>query len=66
MRRFYPGGTACGHHDHRNPDGALIIPAVNMVREQAGKPVLEQSKEIGKAILAYEIAKNHLPGVMNR
>ncbi len=45
---------------------ALIIPAVNMVRENARQTqCLNNQINIGKAILAYETSKNHLPGVID-
>jgi prepilin-type N-terminal cleavage/methylation domain-containing protein/prepilin-type processing-associated H-X9-DG protein len=44
----------------------LIIPAVNMVREDGRQTVCMSNQiQLGKAILGYEQAKNHLPGVLD-
>ncbi len=46
---------------------ALIIPAVNMVREESRQTkCLNNQIQLGKAIIAYEAAKNKLPGVLNQ
>jgi prepilin-type N-terminal cleavage/methylation domain-containing protein/prepilin-type processing-associated H-X9-DG protein len=46
---------------------ALIIPAVNMVREQSRQTkCLNNQVQIAKAIIAYDTAKNHIPGVLNK
>ena len=46
---------------------ALIIPAVNAVRESGRQTVcLNNQIQMAKAILTYETAKNHLPGVLNQ
>lgn len=45
---------------------ALIIPVVNTVREQARQTVcMSNQKQIATALLAYDVAKRHLPGVVN-
>jgi prepilin-type N-terminal cleavage/methylation domain-containing protein/prepilin-type processing-associated H-X9-DG protein len=45
---------------------ALLIPAVNMIREEGRQTAcLNNQMQIGKAMMAYELAKNHLPGVLN-
>ena len=45
---------------------ALILPGVNMVREQGRQTTcLNNQKELGLAILAYDVAKRRLPGVVN-
>jgi len=46
---------------------ALLIPAVNMVREDGRQTVcLSNQMQIGKAILLYEGSKGHIPGVLNQ
>ena len=45
---------------------ALIIPAVNSVKEQGRQTTcMNNQMQIAKAMVAYESAKNHLPGVIN-
>ena len=45
---------------------ALLIPAVNMVREQGRQTTcLNNQRQIGTALLAYESTKQRLPGVLN-
>jgi prepilin-type N-terminal cleavage/methylation domain-containing protein/prepilin-type processing-associated H-X9-DG protein len=45
---------------------ALLLPAVNTMREKGQQTkCLNNQMQIGKAIFAYELAKNHLPGVLN-
>ena len=45
---------------------ALIIPGVNMVREQGRQTTcLYNQRQISTAITGYEMAKRHLPGVIN-
>jgi prepilin-type N-terminal cleavage/methylation domain-containing protein len=45
---------------------ALLIPAVSMVKEQGRQTTcLNNQLAISKAIIQYEEAKHHLPGVMN-
>ncbi len=46
---------------------ALIIPAVNMVRETGRQTkCLNNQRELGQAMIMYESAKNHFPGVLNQ
>ena len=45
---------------------ALIIPAVNMVREDSRQTkCMNNQRELGQAIVMYESAKKHLPAVLN-
>ena len=45
---------------------AILIPGVNMARELSRQSAcMNNQKEIGTAILAYDVAKRHLPGVLN-
>jgi len=45
---------------------ALLIPAVNMVREDGRQTqCLNNQIQIGKAVLAYDLAKGHIPGVLS-
>jgi len=46
---------------------AIILPAVNMIREDARQTTcMNNQMQIGKAIVVYEDAKRHLPGVLNQ
>ncbi len=46
---------------------AIIIPGVNVVREQSRQTTCSNNqKQLATAILTYELAKNHLPGVLNQ
>jgi len=46
---------------------ALLIPAINAIREDAKQTkCLNNQREIGQAIMHFESAKNHLPGVVNK
>jgi prepilin-type N-terminal cleavage/methylation domain-containing protein/prepilin-type processing-associated H-X9-DG protein len=46
---------------------ALIIPAVNGVREDARQTVCMNNQiQIAKAVIEYDVAKNHPPGVLSQ
>ncbi len=46
---------------------AMLIPAVNMVREMSRQSTCSNNQQqIAKAILNYEVTKNHLPGVLSK
>ena len=45
----------------------LIIPGVNSLREQGRQTTcLNNQMQLAKAMLAYEVAKSHIPGVLNQ
>ena len=46
---------------------AMLIPAVNMVLEMSRQSTCSNNqRQIAKAILNYEVTKNHLPGVLSK
>lgn len=46
---------------------AILLPAVNMIREDSRQTTcMNNQMQIGKAIVMYEDAKRHLPGVLNK
>jgi prepilin-type N-terminal cleavage/methylation domain-containing protein/prepilin-type processing-associated H-X9-DG protein len=46
---------------------ALLIPAINMARESArAAQCINNQSELGKAIIHFNLAKNRLPGVLER
>jgi prepilin-type N-terminal cleavage/methylation domain-containing protein len=46
---------------------ALLLPAINAARESArATQCMNNQKELGKAIISYELSKQKLPAVLNR